>query len=90
MKKWTLSSALIKARGKETLLSPILFNMISMFLHFFIQRAQDDGLVTDLSSDLVDKGVSILQYVDDTILLFKNYLHQARNIKIILCLFEHM
>jgi hypothetical protein len=35
-------------------------------------------------------GVSILQYADDTILLFEDNLEQARNLKFLLCLFEEM
>jgi hypothetical protein len=35
-------------------------------------------------------GVAILQYADDTILLVEDNLDQARNLKIILCLFEQM
>jgi hypothetical protein len=34
--------------------------------------------------------VSILQYADDTILLFEDNLEQARNLKFLLCLFEEM
>jgi hypothetical protein len=38
----------------------------------------------------VEGGVAILQYADDTILLLENNLDQARNLKVILCLFEQM
>jgi hypothetical protein len=55
-----------------------------------IKKAQAEGLVKGLVPHLVDGGVSILQYVDDTILLLDDDLENARNIKFILCLFEQI
>ena len=43
-----------------------------------------------LASRLVENGVSILQYADDTILLLEDDLEQARNLKFILYLFKQM
>jgi hypothetical protein len=39
---------------------------------------------------LVEGGVSILQYADDTILFMKHDLDKAVNMKLILCLFEQL
>jgi hypothetical protein len=39
---------------------------------------------------MVDDGVAILQYADDTILLLVDELENARNMKFILCLFEQV
>jgi hypothetical protein len=46
--------------------------------------------VKGLVPHLVDGGVLILQYADDTILLLDDDLENARNIKFILCLFEQI
>ena len=53
-----------------------------------IERAVTAGIITGLGENLVEGRVAILQYADDTILLIKNDLSQARNLKFILCLFE--
>jgi hypothetical protein len=39
---------------------------------------------------LVDGGLSIIQYVDDTILFMEHDLAKARNLKLILDAFEHL
>jgi hypothetical protein len=71
-------------------LSPILFNLVVDILDVLVKRAQKEGLLTGLGTYLVDWGVAILQYADDTILLLEDNLDQARNLKVILCLFEQM
>jgi hypothetical protein len=43
-----------------------------------------------LATNLVDKGVAMLQYTDDNILLIQDDLHQARNLKLLLYIFESM
>jgi hypothetical protein len=45
-----------------------------------------DGVVPHL----VDGGLSILQYADDTILFLDHNLDSARNMKLILCAFEQI
>ena len=39
---------------------------------------------------MVDDGLSILQYADDTILFMDHDLESARNLKLILCAFEQL
>lgn len=39
---------------------------------------------------LVDGGLSILQYVDDTILFMEDDMEQAKNLKSVLCAFEKL
>ena len=39
---------------------------------------------------LVDDGLSILQYADDTIIFMKNNLEHAKNMKLLLCAFEQL
>jgi hypothetical protein len=68
-------------------LSLILFDLIADVLTIMIKHAIEQGLITGLASKNLE-GVSILQYADDTILLFEDNLEQARNLKFLLCLFE--
>jgi hypothetical protein len=49
-------------------LSPILFNLVVDMLAIFIARAKDDGQIQGLIPHLVDDGLLILQYTDDTII----------------------
>jgi hypothetical protein len=69
-------------------LSPILFNIIADMLAIIINRAKEDGQVSGLIPHLVDGGVSILQYADDTIIFLDHDLEKALNMKLILCIFE--
>ena len=49
-------------------LSPILFNIVVDILAILIDRAKETELIRGLVPNLVDNGLSILQYADDTIL----------------------
>jgi hypothetical protein len=40
--------------------------------------------------DLIPKGIAVLQYVDDTIIFLKYELEKARNMKILMYMFEQM
>ena len=59
-------------------------------LTLFITRAKAAGQVSGVVPHLVDDGLSILQYADDTILFMEHNLEQAHNMKTILCAFEHL
>lgn len=39
---------------------------------------------------LYERGLTILQYANDTIFSFEDDIESARNLKIILCVFEHL
>jgi hypothetical protein len=69
-------------------LSPILFNIIADMLAILIARAKEDGQVDGLIPHLVDGGVPILQYADDTIIFMEQDLQKALNMKLILCIFS--
>jgi hypothetical protein len=69
------------------LLSPLLFNIVADMLVILIKRAKADGQIERVISHLVDGGLSILQYADDTILFME---HEARNLKLILAAFEQL
>jgi hypothetical protein len=47
-------------------------------------------LITGLASNLTPNGVAILQYADDTIVCLENDIIGARNMKLLLCLYELM
>lgn len=71
-------------------LSPILFNIAIDILNLLLVRAQELGLIKSLVHDLIPNGINMLQYADDTIFMFKDDLESARNLKLILCLFEQL
>ena len=48
-------------------LSPILFNFAADCLARMVRKAQGEGLITGLASNLIPGGVVLLQYADDTI-----------------------
>jgi hypothetical protein len=68
----------------------MIFNNVVDMLAVLIARAKEDGQVGDLIPHLVEGGVSILQYADDTILSIEHDLQKAVNIKLILCIFEQL
>jgi hypothetical protein len=55
-----------------------------------ITSAQRNGLIKVLADNLVEHGVAILQYADDTILLLQHDMEGARNLKLLLYIFETM
>jgi uncharacterized membrane protein YebE (DUF533 family) len=59
-------------------------------LAILIARAKADGQVGGLVPHLVEGGVSILQYVDDTTIFMEHDLEKAVNMKLILCIFEQL
>jgi len=71
-------------------LSPILFNIVADMLTLLINRAKANDQVHGVVPHLIDGGLSILQYTDDTILFMDHNLEQAQNMKNILCAFEQL
>ena len=69
-------------------MSPILCDIVLDMLTILIGRAKENGQVGGLIPHLVDGGVSILQYTDDTIIFMEHDLAKARYMKLLLCLFE--
>lgn len=63
--------------------SPILFNIAIDVLNLLLLKAQDLGLVQGLVQNLIPNGISMLQYADDTIFMFRDNLESARNLKLI-------
>jgi hypothetical protein len=71
-------------------MSPILFNIVVDMLALLINRAKTDGKIRGVIPHLVDDGLSILQYADDTIIFLDHDLEQAKNLKLLLCAFERL
>ncbi|WVZ53069.1 hypothetical protein U9M48_004057 [Paspalum notatum var. saurae] len=71
-------------------LSPILFNIVADMLAILINRAKVDGQISGVVPHLVDGGLFVLQYADDTIIFMDNDLEHARNTKLLLCAFEQI
>ena len=69
-------------------MSPILFNIIADMLALIIKRAKDNGQIRGVVPHLLDDGLSILQYADDTIIFIDHDLEQTKNLKLLLCAFE--
>ena len=59
-------------------------------LAILISRAKEVGQIQGVVPHLVDEGLSILQYTDDTVIFMGNDLEKAKNIKLLLCVFEQL
>jgi hypothetical protein len=55
-----------------------------------VYLAQQNHLVTGIISNPIPNGIAILQYADDTILCMENDEEKARNIKLLLYMYEQM
>ena len=69
-------------------LSPLLFNILVDMLAILTNRAKQVGQLSGLVPHLVDGGLSILQYADDTILFMVHDFEKAVNMKMLLCAFD--
>ena len=59
-------------------------------LAILIERAKENQQFKRVVPHLIDDGLSILQYADDTILFMEHNLEQAKNLKLLLCAFEQL
>jgi hypothetical protein len=59
-------------------------------LAILIECAKVEGQIEGLIPHLINGGLSILQYVDDTILFIEHDIEKARNLKLILMTFEQL
>jgi hypothetical protein len=71
-------------------LSPLLFNFVADGLARMVNKAQSNGLICGLISHIIDNGVPMLQYADDTIVCLKHDFEGARNMKLLLYMYELM
>ena len=59
-------------------------------LAILISRAKEAEQIHGVVPHLVDEGLSVLQYADDTIVFTDNDLERAKNMKLLLCTFEQL
>ena len=71
-------------------LSPILFNIVVDMLAILIERAKENQQFKGVVPHLINDGLYILQYADDTIFFMEHNLEQAKNLKLLLCAFEQL
>jgi hypothetical protein len=68
----------------------MLFNTVADMLAILIARAKEDGQIGSLIPHLVEGGILIFQYADDTILFLEHDIEKAVNMKLILQFFEEL
>ena len=71
-------------------MSPILFKIVADMLTLLIKRAKGDNQIKGVVHHLVDDGPSISQYTDDTIIFLDHDLENAKNMKLLLSVFESL
>ena len=71
-------------------LSPLIFNFVADGLSRMIHKAKKNDLLTSLADHIIDKGVVVLQYADDIIIRLKHNIQGARNMKLLLYMYEMM
>jgi hypothetical protein len=71
-------------------LSPLLFNIVVDMLVILINMAKSEGHINGVVPHLVDDILSILQYVDNTIIFLDRDTERAKNLKLLLCAFEQL
>jgi hypothetical protein len=71
-------------------LSPILFNFVADGLFRMILKAQSNNLLCGSGDHIIEKGVVVLQYTDDTIICLKHDIKGARNMKLLLYMYGLM
>ena len=69
-------------------LSPLLFNIVVDMLAILTKRAKEEGQISGVVPHLVDGGLAVLQYADNTIFFMEHDLYQARNLKLLFYAFE--
>lgn len=71
-------------------LSPLLFKLVGDTLSMMLERAKHSGVIRGLVLDLIEEGLTHLQYVDDTILFLNLDDESLCNTKFLLYYFEAM
>jgi hypothetical protein len=57
-------------------------------LAILIKRAKGDGQIAGVIPHLIDDGLSIIQYADDTILFMEYEIEEAKHMNLLLSAFE--
>jgi len=71
-------------------MSPILFNIVVDMLAILIARAKEAGLVEGVIPNLIQDGLSILQYADDIVIFMSHDVEKVVNMKLLLSTFEQL
>jgi hypothetical protein len=71
-------------------LSSMFFNIVADMFAIMIECAKVEDQIEGLIPHLVNGGLSILQYADDTILFMEHDIEKAQNLKLILVTFEQL
>jgi mannosylglycoprotein endo-beta-mannosidase len=71
-------------------MSPILFNIMVDMLAILIARANEARQVEGVIPHLIQDGLSILQYADDTVIFMSHDVAKVINMKLILSTFEQL
>ncbi|WVZ54242.1 hypothetical protein U9M48_005067 [Paspalum notatum var. saurae] len=71
-------------------LSPMLFNLIGDALSEILKTAREKGVLNGLVPDLIEGGLTHLQYADNMILFLENTEREIRNMKFLLFCYEEM
>ena len=79
-----------KGLRQDDRLSPILFIIVADMLTLFINRAKADNQLGGVVPHLIEGGLSILQFANDTILFLEHNLKYAHNLGTIICAFEQL
>jgi hypothetical protein len=58
-------------------LSSILFNIVTNMLAIIINRAKNNGQIDRVVRHLIDNGLFILQYADDTIIFMEDNIEKT-------------
>ena len=69
MIKWDHTFKLKRVFRQDDPLSPILFNIVVDMLAIIVSKAKEDSKVKGVVPNLIDGGLSILQYAYDTLFL---------------------
>jgi hypothetical protein len=59
-------------------------------LAIILNRAKHENLIRGVITHLIEEGLSILQYADDTVIFLDHDLELAKNMKLLLCAFEQL
>jgi hypothetical protein len=59
-------------------------------LAILIKRAKTEGQIIGVVPHLMEDGLSILQYADDTLSFLDHDIEKAKNLKLLLCAFEKL
>jgi hypothetical protein len=71
-------------------LSPILFDFVVGALAAMLSKANDAGHIQGVVPHLIPRGITHLQYADDTMVMIEPTDEGIANLKLILLCFENM